>query len=332
MSNIKQIKNIPLVPTSTYVITESSLGVIEKVLLSGLGGGGGGITAVSTSCEITGDGVLNTIKLTDSFYETTQATFNATIFPYLTSDWTATFAPLGMYIAGYQECPTYRDSCGIKVYTPQWAVDPAYFSGGTTYCFDNGISLNPLSPNGCYGLGGTLTDNTTIFGGGFVLNLDGEVNFGGIGLTNTAYGNLNVTGLLSKGGGSFKIDHPLDPDNKYLYHSFVESDEMMNIYNGNITTDEKGVAIVKLPEYFEALNKDFTYQLTVIGRDDRAWILEEVINNSFKIQTSSPSVKVSWQITGIRQDEFANNNRIVTEVEKEEDKKGLRLHNFKKIK
>ena len=45
-------------------------------------------------------------------------------------------------------------------------------------------------------------------------------------------GNLDVTGTISKGGGTFKIDHPLDPTNKYLYHSFVESPDMMNIYNG----------------------------------------------------------------------------------------------------
>ena len=57
-------------------------------------------------------------------------------------------------------------------------------------------------------------------------------------------GNLNVTGKLTKGSGSFKIDHPLDPANKYLSHSFVESPDMMNVYNGNITTDRHGLATV----------------------------------------------------------------------------------------
>jgi len=70
-------------------------------------------------------------------------------------------------------------------------------------------------------------------------------------------GNLNVTGKLTKGSGSFKIDHPLDPANKYLSHSFVESPDMMNMYNGNITTDRRGLARVILPGYFEALNRDF---------------------------------------------------------------------------
>ena len=54
-------------------------------------------------------------------------------------------------------------------------------------------------------------------------------------------GNLQVDGTVSKGGGSFKIDDPIDPAGKYLSHSFVESPDMMNIYNGNVTTDAKGI-------------------------------------------------------------------------------------------
>ena len=64
--------------------------------------------------------------------------------------------------------------------------------------------------------------------------------------------NLTVNGTVSKGGGSFKIDDPLDPANKTLSHSFVESPDMMNIYNGNVVTDHHGRAIVELPIYFGA--------------------------------------------------------------------------------
>ncbi len=35
------------------------------------------------------------------------------------------------------------------------------------------------------------------------------------------FGDLSITGSLSKGGGGFKIDHPLEPEKKYLSHSFV---------------------------------------------------------------------------------------------------------------
>lgn len=139
------------------------------------------------------------------------------------------------------------------------------------------------------------------------------------------FGDLNVIGNLSKSAGSFKIDHPLDPENKYLYHSFVESPDMMNIYNGNVITDANGEASIALPEYFGALNRDFRYQLTVIGTFAQAIIAEEVKDNHFRIKTSAADVKVSWQVTGIRQDAFANQHRIPVEVEKSEKERGYYL-------
>ena len=139
-------------------------------------------------------------------------------------------------------------------------------------------------------------------------------------------GNLNVSGKLTKGSGSFKIDHPLDPANKYLSHSFVESPDMMNVYNGNITTDNRGLATVTLPDYFGALNRDFRYQLTVIGRFAQAIVLREIRDNHFVIKTNKPGVKVSWQVTGIRQDAYANANRIPVEEVKSPKEQGHYLH------
>ena len=139
-------------------------------------------------------------------------------------------------------------------------------------------------------------------------------------------GNLNVTGKVSKGSGSFKIDDPLDPANKYLSHSFVESPDMMDVYNGNITTDKRGVATVELPQYFEALNGDFRYQLTVIGEFAQAIVLKKVDKNHFTIRTSKPGVEVSWQVTGIRHDAYANANRIPVEETKPVSEQGYYLH------
>jgi len=135
-----------------------------------------------------------------------------------------------------------------------------------------------------------------------------------------------VAGTLSKSGGSFKIDDPIDPGNKYLYHSFVESPDMMNIYNGNVTTDHHGLATVTLPAYFEALNRDFRYQLTVIGQFAQAIVKQEIAHNRFVIRTSRPSVKVSWQVTGIRHDAYANAYRIPEEEEKPAQEQGHYLH------
>jgi hypothetical protein len=139
-------------------------------------------------------------------------------------------------------------------------------------------------------------------------------------------GDANIAGQLTKGSGAFKIDHPLDPENQYLYHSFVESPDMMNIYNGNVTTDDDGYATVTLPDYFEALNRDYRYQLTVIGTFAQVIIAREIEDNQFVIQTDRANVKVSWQVTGIRHDPYAEVNRIVVEQDKPVEERGTYLH------
>ena len=146
------------------------------------------------------------------------------------------------------------------------------------------------------------------------------------GLAGRFVGDVSVSGTLTKGGGSFKIDHPLDPANRYLSHSFVESPDMMNIYNGNITTDAKGRAVVTMPDYFTALNRDFRYQLTVIGQFAQAVVFSEIKGNRFVIKTNKPSVKVSWQVTGVRQDAYAEAHRIQVEEEKQGVERGAYIH------
>lgn len=139
-------------------------------------------------------------------------------------------------------------------------------------------------------------------------------------------GNVYVTGNLVKSSGTFKIDHPLDPENKYLSHSFVESPDMMNIYNGNVTTDDKGEVVVVMPSYFTALNRQFRYQLTVVGQFAQAIIASEIENNRFTIKTNKPRVKVSWQVTGVRQDAYAEAHRIQVEEQKPAEERGTYLN------
>ena len=139
-------------------------------------------------------------------------------------------------------------------------------------------------------------------------------------------GDVSINGSVSKAGGSFKIDHPLDPAKKYLYHSFVESPDMMNVYNGNVVTDGTGRATVTPPDWFESLNSDFRYQLTPIGQFANAMVAAEICNHMFSIRTDKPNVKVSWQVTGIRQDAWAQAHRIPVEVEKQEADQGHYLH------
>jgi hypothetical protein len=122
------------------------------------------------------------------------------------------------------------------------------------------------------------------------------------------------------------IDHPSDPANKYLMHSSVESSDMKNIYDGNVVTDANGEAVVALPEWFEALNRDFRYQLTTIGQPAQAWIASKIANHAFTIKTDKPNVEISWQVTGIRQDAWANAHPVTVEQQKNGRDVGHYIH------
>ena len=155
---------------------------------------------------------------------------------------------------------------------------------------------------------------------------DGIDATAGSGLAGYFNGNVTVTGAISAGVKNFKIDHPLDPANKYLVHASVESSEMKNIYDGTITTDSEGNAVVHLPSWFEALNGDFRYQLTVIGQFAQAIISRKIQNNRFTIKTSIPNVEVSWQVTGVRHDAYATANPMAVEEEKDARVRGYYIH------
>ncbi|MGH7726031.1 MAG: hypothetical protein ACREOU_11450 [Candidatus Eiseniibacteriota bacterium] len=149
---------------------------------------------------------------------------------------------------------------------------------------------------------------------------------GGAGLAGNFVGNVNVSGTLTKGAGAFKIDHPVDPENKYLYHSFVESPDMKNIYDGVAILDANGEVTVRMPDWFEALNRDFRYQLTAVGAPAPGLHIAEKLEGSrFTIAGGTPGLEVSWQVTGIRQDATANAHRIPTEEAKAVADRGLYL-------
>lgn len=139
-------------------------------------------------------------------------------------------------------------------------------------------------------------------------------------------GTVGVFGTLSKTAGSFIIDHPLDPDNKFLVHSFVESPDMKNIYDGIVTTDARGEAVVTMPDWFQALNMDFRYQLTCINQFAQAIISKEITGNRFTIRTDKPNVKVSWQVTGTRNDPYARDNRLPVEKMKTGNDRGKYIY------
>ena len=171
---------------------------------------------------------------------------------------------------------------------------------------------------------GGFTPESSSGAAGYGIYATGGV--GGVGVAAYAGyfdGNIEVTGTVFGSAKDFKIDHPLDPANKYLYHTSVESSEMMNIYTGNVVTDELGIATVKLPDWFEAENADFRYQLTVIGRKAQAWVAEEVEHGQFKIASDATQTKISWQITAVRQDAFAKAHPLIVEQAKPARERGF---------
>ncbi len=172
---------------------------------------------------------------------------------------------------------------------------------------------------------GGFTPESSSGAAGYGIYATGGV--GGVGVAAYAGyfdGNIEVTGTVFGSVKDFKIDHPLDPANKYLVHTSVESSEMMNIYSGNVVTDELGLATVTMPDWFQAENTDFRYQLTVLGgRFAQAIVSKEIAGNQFTISTNASNVKVSWQITAVRQDAYAKVHPMVVEQEKPERERGF---------
>lgn len=190
-----------------------------------------------------------------------------------------------------------------------------YFEGG--YMGVRGI-VNPTGAGGYYGVYGSVSGGT-----GTNYGVIGYATGSGTNYGLYSSGNCHVNGTLTKVAGAFRIDHPLDPENKYLQHSFVESTEMKNIYDGVVILDNSGRASVTLPDWFEALNKDFRYQLTCVGGYSPVYIESEISNGSFTIAGGQSGLKVSWQVTGIRHDAYAQAYPIEVEIDKTSDERGL---------
>ncbi|MBI4468525.1 MAG: hypothetical protein HY650_04290 [Acidobacteria bacterium] len=133
--------------------------------------------------------------------------------------------------------------------------------------------------------------------------------------------------LQTVGVKFFHIDHPLYPASKYLNHASVESSEIKNLYDGLAVLDGNGEAVVTLPEWFEALNKEFRYQLTAVGAaGPNLYVAEEVANNRFRIAGGTPGMKVLWQVTGNRQDAYAKANPMEVEENKSDAERGHYLN------
>lgn len=190
---------------------------------------------------------------------------------------------------------------------------------------------NTPSGSGIAAVGGAGSDETN---GGDGINAIAGAGAPGCspvctnGLAGSFTGDVSISGNLNVSGTkSFKIDHPLDPANKYLYHAALESSEVLNLYSGNVALDANGEATVQLPLWFEALNRDFRYQLTAIGSAaPNMHVAQEIQNHSFRIAGGAAGIKVSWQVTGIRQDAWEKAHPMEVEVQKPQRERGYYIN------
>jgi hypothetical protein len=186
---------------------------------------------------------------------------------------------------------------------------------------NTGVLGESTGEYGVRGLGGNIgvyAYNKTVGGNAAYL--------GTRGLAADFFGEVYVHGHLTKAGGGFTIDHPLDPAHRYLHHSFVESPERKNVYDGIAVLDGAGEAVIELPEWFGAVNRDCRYQLTCVGGYAPVYVAQKLEDNRFRIAGGSPGLEVSWQVTGVRRDPWAMAHPLAAETEKPEAERGSFLH------
>ncbi|MEQ1933244.1 MAG: hypothetical protein ABL962_05120, partial [Fimbriimonadaceae bacterium] len=166
-----------------------------------------------------------------------------------------------------------------------------------------------------------------------VAQFDGHSSYGVTGevYTGNGYGVWAIGQMGSSGTKTFRIDHPFDPENRYLIHYSAEGPEPQNIYNGVIKTDSNGKAWVTLPDYFEEINKDPRYQLTVVDDSEgpgfvQVKVAKRIKSNRFLIMTSAPNIEVSWEVKAVRNDRWVRKYGAKVEVEKPQPEKGKYLN------
>jgi len=185
--------------------------------------------------------------------------------------------------------------------------------GETNYTAGYGVSgwnRSTVQPGvGTFGQGVTgvagQSTNTALSYGLYSYDDAGIVNILDVG------GNLNVVGAKS-----FLIDNPLDPENKLLKHFCIESPEVLNLYRGNAILNNQGEAVVDLPEYFAAVNKNFSYALTPVGNAcPNLFIKEKINNNKFVIAGGQPGSEVSWTVYAERNDQYVKDHPELLETQ-----------------
>ena len=189
-----------------------------------------------------------------------------------------------------------------------------------------GTGVRGYGYNGVYGTSSETDGNGAVGVSHTGANSYGVWGYSINGWAGTFSGKAQVTGNFYAGAKFFKIDHPMEPEEKFLIHACVESDEMKNVYDGVVSLNADGEAWVELPDWFESLNGNFRYQLTCIGEPALVYVRQKLSENRFQIAGGESGQEVSWQVTGVRRDAYARSNPMHAEVEKTEAQRGLYVH------
>lgn len=213
-------------------------------------------------------------------------------------------------------------------------------AGSTSSDGGQGVSGNASSPSGPTFGGYFSSASSTGTGSAGVATDSTGVNYGVYGetlsLTN-GYGVYSKGRFAATGTKAFRIDHPLDPENKELNHYCAEGPEPLNLYRGSIVTDERGFATIQMPDYYEAINRDPTIQLTVVDETEdfvQVKVARRLIHGRFTIRTSKPKTEVYWEVQSVRNDRFVRTYGAPVEVDKPQAKRGTYLQPefFRKVK
>lgn len=271
-----------------YFVTTGASGTAvrgESTNTTGLGYGGTFVTASDTGRGVSG--IASSLTGTSyAGYFTSKSNSSRTLYSYA-------MGTSGTNYGGYFLTAS-PDGYGVFALSKGNTAVYGRDSGGNTTGVGGQFETNSTGGYGVYGIAThTTSDNCGVYG-------ETQSPSHGFGLF--SHGRTGASGTKS-----FRIDHPLDPENKFLYHYSAEGPEPLNLYSGTVVTDVKGFAWVQLPDYFGEINKNPRYQLTVVDESEdfvMAKVSKRLSNNRFQIRTNKPKVEVCWRVEASRNDRF----------------------------
>lgn len=204
---------------------------------------------------------------------------------------------------------------GLSGRNAEFSITNAANASPALFALNNGQGTAVLAQNQNNVIAGTIRVGDFAYTGTDVTDHIGVSGYSsptagwGIGVLGQGgwYGVYSLGNFTATGTKAFSIDHPADPENKILRHFSIESNEVLNMYRGIVTLDGNGQAVVELPDYFELINIDFSYQLTGIGTPQPPYVLSEIVGNTFEV-AGEPNTKVSWTVYADRNDPYLQQN------------------------